>query len=294
MTSLCVEPFARFGAACLRDEPLAHHTTYRIGGPARFFLVPGTAEELAAMLAECRSLGLEPRHLGGGSNLLVRDAGVDVVVSLRNFKGFEAKDLVVEAGAGLNLMALIQRTRDLGLAGLERLVGIPGSVGGALFGNAGGKYGEIGDVVECVTVAGADGRVQLLGRDEVGFAYRRTRLAGKIVLGGRLRLTPGDPEALRAISRSVHQEKEKSQPLAAASAGCTFQNPPGDKAGRVIEAAGLKGRRVGGALVSQRHANFLVNEGNATARDVLELIDVVRATVKERLGVVLELEIKVW
>ncbi|MBI5367964.1 MAG: UDP-N-acetylmuramate dehydrogenase [Planctomycetes bacterium] len=294
MTATIRDVFERFGPSCLRDELLARHTTFRIGGPARCFLQPATVEELAEMLAACRAAGLVPRFLGGGANLLVRDEGVDVAVSLRRFRRFAVAGERVDAGAGLTFMALIQRTRDLGLAGLEKLVGIPGSVGGVLFMNAGGKHGEVGDAVASITVADTDGHVRVLRREEAGFAYRRSGLAGLIVLEGRFQLTPGDPAALRATSRAVHEEKERTQPLSTPSAGCTFKNPPGDKAGRLIEAAGLKGRRVGGASVSLRHANFVVNDAGASAADVLDLIEIVRAVVKDRFGVELELEVQVW
>ncbi|MBI3269960.1 MAG: UDP-N-acetylmuramate dehydrogenase [Planctomycetes bacterium] len=294
MTMVASPPFTRFGTSCLRDEPMARHTTYKLGGPARFFLQPGSADELAGMLAEARSLGLAPRFLGGGANVLVRDEGVDAVVAFRRFQRFEVEGEAVLAGAGLNLMALIQRTRERGLAGLETLVGIPGSLGGSVFGNAGGKYGELGDVVEAVTVLDAGGRVRTLTRAEAGFQYRRSRLDGMAVLEARLALARGEPARLKEISQRIHEEKAKSQPLSLPSAGCVFKNPPGDKAGRVIEAAGLKGRRLGGALVSPVHANFITNQGGARARDVLELVEVVQAEVKRRLGVELELEIKVW
>lgn len=294
VTTMRSDPFTRFGGSCLREEPLSRHTTYRVGGPARFFLEPGDAVELAAMLEACRAAGLQPYFLGGGANLLVRDEGVDAVVSLRKFNGFRVDGHEVEAGAGLNFMALIQRTRELGLAGLEKLVGIPGSLGGAVFGNAGSKYGELAAAVLSVTVWDAESGVRSLPREEAGFSYRRSGLAGKVVLGARLGLRPGDPAELREVSRRVQEEKAHSQPLTLPSAGCVFKNPPGAKAGMLVEAAGLKGRRVGGALVSPRHANFIVNDGGATARDVLELVEVVRAAVKERSGVELELEIKVW
>lgn len=271
--------------ACLqglrRDVPLAPHTTMKIGGPAEFFFEPRSIEELAAVDRPCRILG-------SGANLLVRDVGVRGIV-IRLSKLNARRGLYVEAGA--NLATLVKETVGEGLAGLECLAGVPASVGGAIAMNAGGRHGEIGSVVKCVDVLDG-GVVRRLTREEVGFRYRGTALGARVVLGAEFELRP-DPDARRRYDE-ILAAKKATQPLGCRNAGCMFRNPAGLPAGRLIEEAGLKGAAVGGVHVSRKHANFFVNDGSGTADDVFRLVDLVRGTVRHRLGAELELEIIVW
>lgn len=279
-----------------RDEPLARHTSFGIGGPARLFYEPHTEEEALEVVRTCRRDGTPLFVLGGGTNLLVRDEGVDgAVLSVRKMNAirFEGRRARVDAGASFPRLVAEGVERVCG--GAEALVGIPGTVGGALVMNAGGHHGEIGQFVDRVRVADPGGEPRWLSRGEAGFAYRASRLAEVVVLGAELTFPEGDREAARARMRRIITEKSLTQPLAARSAGCVFKNPaPRLTAGRLIDEAGFKGKIFGGALVSPVHANFLVNRRGACASEVLGLIREIRDRVRERNGVELELEIKVW
>lgn len=279
-----------------RNEPLARHTTFGIGGPARLFYEPRTEQEAIEVVRACRREGTPLFVLGGGTNLLVRDEGVDgAVVSLRKMSAsrFDGRRARVEAGA--SFPRLVSEGVERRCGGAEGLVGIPGTVGGALVMNAGGRYTEICQFVERVRVVDREGVARTLSRDEAGFAYRASRLAEHVVLGVDLAFPEGDLEGQRARLRQIIMEKSRTQPLAAKSAGCVFKNPaPRIAAGRLIDEAGFKGMILGGALVSPVHANFLVNRRGARASDVLGLIHDIKTRVRERNGVDLELEIKVW
>ncbi len=267
------------------DEPLALHTTFGVGGPADFFIEPRDEEELAGVVRAARGCGMPLRFLGGGANLLVRDEGVRGAVA--RLAGLNRREgMHVQAGFGLG--RLVRETAAAGLAGLEGLAGVPGSVGGAVKMNAGGRHGEIGAAVRYVDVRGDAGEVRRIRREDVGFRYRGTGLNGDVILAAGLDLRP-DPAA-RERHDAILEEKKAGQPLGSRSAGCVFKNPPGGPAGKLIEECGLKGERVGGARVSRRHANFIVNDGGATASDILKLIDVIR----RRVPAELELEIQVW
>jgi UDP-N-acetylmuramate dehydrogenase len=267
------------------ERPLAPFTTMKVGGPAEFFVEPRDPEELAAVFVAARELDVPLRYLGSGANLLVRDAGVrGAVVHLKHFGRRDG--LHVEAG--YNLAKLCKETAAEGLSGLEVLAGIPATVGGAIRMNAGGKHGDIASAVRYVDVLTPAGALRRLSKEEAGFRYRRTSLDGAIVIAAGFDLRPAD--GVRARYDAVMDEKRKAQPLGSHNAGCMFKNPPGGQAGRMIDECGLKGERVGGAHVSRKHANFIVNDGHATASDVLRLVDVI----KSRVPAPLELEVEVW
>lgn len=281
---------ARFGA------PLAPRTTWGVGGPAWCLCRVHSATEAAWVRREASRHGVACRVLGRGSNLLVADAGFAGV--LLSLKGDLAKVKVLEdgllAGAGAHLPALVKLAARRGLAGLEWAAGIPASLGGAVAMNAGAAGGSVSAILAEVELLLANGGQFLAGPRDLKPGYRRGGLPrGAMVLGARLRLTPDDPGAVAARTRAVLERRMASQPLTAATAGSVFKNPAGDFAGRLIEVAGCKGWRVGGAVVSFRHANFIENAGGATAAQVLALIERVRRQVRQTSGVDLEPEVEV-
>lgn len=297
-----------------RNRPLAPLTRYRLGGSADWFVRPQSVGQLSATIARCRESGLALRVLGGGANVLVDDEGVDGAVVRLDAPCFggvawmpddRADDrtepgprrdgpVLVRAGGGVDMGRLTLDAVRRGLTGLECMAGIPGSLGGIVKMNAGGRWGEIADVVREVSVVEASGAVRTLGRDQIGFGYRRSGLGGAVVCEVTLNLTPDDPRRVRERYDEIWAIKKASQPLGVHSAGCVFKNPPGDSAGRLIDAAGLKGRTCGTAEVSPEHANFIVARAGGRTRDVREMIGLVRQTVADRFGVDLELEIEVW
>jgi UDP-N-acetylmuramate dehydrogenase len=278
----------------LRDAPLAPRTSIRVGGPADLLVRPVDVPDLVACLRAARDAGVAVHVLGGGANTLVADRGVRGLV-LRlppELCGevLEPPSLVLPAG--LPTARVVQRAHSLGLVGAEFLRGIPGTLGGALAMNAGTRSGEMADVVTHVEVATADGAREIPAK-ELAFAYRTCRLPeASVVVRVGLFLRPGDVTAAAKGMDEEWDRRAASQPLDLPSFGSTFRNPPGDFAGRLIEAAGLKGRRIGGAEVSTRHANFVVNVGGATARDVLALVRTMREQVRARSGVTLETEVR--
>lgn len=290
--------FDDFRAIVKGDEPLAPHVWFRLGGPARFLARPGTLDELLALLRRCRAEEVPFKILSGGSNVLVKDEGVDaLVIHLESpaFSDVSVRDGVVEAGAAVPLTALISQTARAGLAGLEFLTGIPGTVGGALRGNAGDRQGAIGQRVRRATVIDASDEVQVRDRDDLSFADRESNLDEPVILSAEFELEPADPEAVVRRMRRIWIVKKENQPYGHQSSGCIFKNPSPDlSAGTLIDQAGLKGTRVGGAEVSDRHANFIVAQPGATAADVLSLIDQIRQRVWQQFGYELELQIQVW
>lgn len=277
----------------VRDAPLAPRTSIRVGGPADLLLRPADLDDLVAGLRAARELGVPVHVLGGGANTLVSDRGVrGLVLRLPPELGGETLDaprLVLPAG--LPTARVVLRAHALGLVGGEFLRGIPGTLGGALAMNAGTRTGEMSGIVTHVEVATADGARELPASD-LGFAYRTCRLPpDSVVTRIGLLLRPGDVVSAARTMEEEWEQRARTQPLDLPSFGSTFRNPPGDYAGRLIEAVGLKGHRIGGAQVSERHANFVVNLGQASARDVLALMRLMRDRVRERFGVRLETEV---
>lgn len=282
----------------VRDEPLARHTYIRLGGPAAYFGTPEDSDAVARIAAWAHAAGLPLRVMGGGSNLLVADEGVRaVVLSLRRACGritFEGTE--VEVGAGVMLPALARQAAERELGGLEFAIGIPGTVGGALQTNAGvGDGRAVGDLVTAVEVL-RDGERVTLPREVVRFGYRETSLrgSGDVVLAARLALTPRPRAECEAEMRRLLEGRQRTQPTAEPNNGSVFRNPPGDHAGRLVEAAGCKGLRVGGASVSTLHANFIVHDGTATTADVLGVMGEVQRRVAEGFGVRLVPEVEWW
>ncbi|HXT60234.1 MAG TPA: UDP-N-acetylmuramate dehydrogenase [Pirellulales bacterium] len=278
-------------------EPLAPHTWFQLGGPAEFFAEPRTLDELQGLVRRCAEEELPIRVLGGGSNVLVRDEGVPGLV-VRFAEGVFADIQVaagrVTAGGAAKLGHVISSAVREGLAGLEALVAIPGTVGGALHGNAGSRGGDIGQWTRRATVMTRSGEVIERQRDELVFAYRESSLDELAILSAEFELEAEDPEQLTKRMQQQWIVKKASQPLGHQSAGCIFKNPRGMSAGMLIDQAGLKGTRIGGAEVNDRHANFIVAEPGAASHDVLRLIELVRSRVADRIGIDLELEIQVW
>ncbi|MGC1276577.1 MAG: UDP-N-acetylmuramate dehydrogenase [Planctomycetaceae bacterium] len=280
-----------------QDEPLAPYTWLRVGGPAQFFVEPRDVDELIAVVRACHEQDVKVRVLGDGSNVLVRDEGVSGAVLRLPRELFSAVTIdgtLVRAQAGALLSHVISQSVRAGLAGLELLTGIPGTVGGALHGNAGGKGGEIGQFVREATVLTATGETFVRREDELAFAYRSSSLDELVILEAVFDLTPEDSDEIARRMRKIWITKKASQPLSHQSAGCIFKNPRGQSSGQLIDRAGLKGTRVGGAEISDRHANFVVTHDDAKADDVVRLIELTRSRVLEKFGVELELEVQIW
>lgn len=276
---------------------LAPYTWYGLGGPADYLVTPQNREQIAEVLRRCRENQLPVRVLGFGSNLLVGDEGVrGVVIRLENpvFCDFKFEGTTLRAGAGANLNKLVLESVRKGLAGLEALTGIPGSVGGAVRMNAGGRFGDLGSVVQSVTVMNMDGQIFEKAKPELVFDYRSTNITAKLILEAAIELTESDPESLLQVVKEVWIYKKNTQPLDTHNAGCIFKNPRGLSAGALIDRAGLKGTQIGGAVVSEKHANFIIAEKGCRSSDVRQLIDLVRTRVREKFDVQLELEIEIW
>lgn len=279
------------------DEPLAPLTWMKTGGVAQYVVTPRNQDELQNVVAWCHENETPIRVLGGGSNVLVSDDGVSGVVlrlSDESFGNVEIDGTTVRAGATALLSHVISESVTAGLAGLETLVGIPGTIGGALRGNAGGKSGDIGQFVSAVTVLTAKGEQFTRREDELSFSYRQSSINELVILEGEFQLQEDSAEEITRRMKKLWIMKKATQPLASQSAGCIFRNPRGLSSGALIEQAGLKGTRVGGAEVSDRHANFIITHPEATSSDVLRLIDLIQSKVSEQFGVELELEIQVW
>jgi UDP-N-acetylenolpyruvoylglucosamine reductase len=279
-----------------RDEPMARHTTLRVGGPADVLTEPADEKDLAAILKFCRGHGVKFFILGRGSNLLVRDGGfrgVVISLSLPEFSRIEIDGVRLRCGAGARLKNVAIAARRNGLCGLEFLEGIPGSVGGGLRMNAGAMGSAMFDMVESVRVMDFDGGTRELSPRELSVAYRGcATLKNLVALGAGLCGRPDSLESIAQRMSAFSQKRWNSQP-AAPSAGCMFKNPPTIPAGKLIDELGLKGMRVGGARISQEHGNFLVNDGNATAAEVLELIGILQAKALAERGIELHTEVEI-
>jgi UDP-N-acetylmuramate dehydrogenase len=284
-----------------RDVPLRTLTTFQIGGPARLLLEPLDPESAVSAIRRAREAGIPLRILGNGSNLLVHDSGVDgVVLSTARMRRCVREDDRFHAWAGVGLPGLVNHAAKLGLSGVEGIIGIPAHVGGAVRMNAGGKWGEIFDVVESVTVCElATGEARRLARSECNPKYRESNLGEVLVLETTLRLRPADPKEVLETTKEHLVEKNAAQPVVEASAGCIFKNPKipeaaGRSAAKLIDDAGLKGTRVGGVEVSRKHSNYFVNCGGGTCADALALIDLVVKRVRDSSGIRLETEVQIW
>ncbi len=284
--------------AARQNVLLRDYTTFRIGGPAKFFFEPRTLDDLRLTFSALRERGDVPYYvLGGGSKLLISDDGIDgAVISMRRFeeKHIERKGNLIRVSAGVRLQRLVTTLAAWGLCGLEDLAGIPGTVGGAIKMNAGTRDTSIGDRLSHVEVMDSEGTVERVPPSELGLGYRTSDLGRRVVVFIELALQPASPEDVRERFMQAFTRKKLTQPLSLCSAGCFFKNPASDSAGRMMDLAGLKGVENGRAAVSKKHANFIVNRGGASARDVLKLVMVIRQLVKSQFGVDLESEVCVW
>ena len=283
---------------CRGNVPLGPLTWFKLGGPAEYLIEPRTMTQLAEVVRRCHETATPIRVLGMGANVLVPDEGVPgVVLRLQNGEFAETTfdgELLV-AGAGVDLTKLVRAASWKGLAGLEQLAGIPGTVGGGVCMNCGGKYGDISTAVDRVRSLRANGEERERPRDELNFDYRRCALGDDFIVSVALRLRQTDPAALQERFQEIWQFKHETQPpLGRQSAGCIFRNPNGASAGQLIDRAGLKGFRIGSAHMSDRHANFAIADSGGRAADVRELITVVADRVAETFGVRLEPEVKIW
>ncbi len=279
------------------DEPMAGHTWLRIGGAATYFIRPRTVEELGQVVRRCRDGEVPMYVMGAGANLLIDDAGVKgAVIHLGQgqFKDASLADGVLRAGAGADMGKLVLRCVREGASGLECLTGIPGSVGGCVKMNAGGAFGDIGNAVDSVEVMTDSGEVFTRYKADLAFAYRSTNISAKFILAAAFRLVEDDPHRILNQVKQIWIYKKNTQPLGTHNAGCIFKNPRGLSAGALIDRAALKGRQIGGAYVSHKHANFILAEAGTKASDVLKLINVIREEVYKKSEVYLELEIEVW
>jgi UDP-N-acetylmuramate dehydrogenase len=288
----------KFRGKLLENEPLARYTTWRIGGPARYVAVPADSEDVARALELAQDRGLPWVVLGLGSNVLVKDGGFPGVVIRMGPPGkgldrFEMKGATAIVGAGMPTPLLARRTADAGFAGVERFIGIPGSVGGGIYMNAGCHGAEFAEVVTEVTVMDPRGKVKQLSRKQISFKYRSSNLEG-IVLEAKLVLGEESPAKLKELQGKLLRWRKAGTPFDLPCCGSVFKNPSGTRtAGVLIDESGLKGFTIGGAQVSPLHANYIVNTGTATASDVLRVIEHVRKTVAKKTGVELALEVKV-
>jgi len=279
------------------NYPLAKHTWYGLGGPADYFIRPESVDQLKDFALRCNENGIRIYVLGFGSNLLISDEGLRAAViklDSDQFQKVEFDGEEVTAWAGADLSKLVLTCVEKGLSGIEALTGIPGSIGGAVRMNAGGNFGDIGAAVETVTLMDNQGSVFEKSKPELMFDYRRTNITAKFVLNARLQLSAADPEQIMRTVKEMWIYKKNNQPLNTKNSGCIFKNPRGVSAGALIDRAGLKGLQIGGAVVSEKHANFIIAENKCKSRDVLRLIDVIKERVKEQFDTDLELEIEIW
>lgn len=278
------------------QEPMSRHTTFRIGGPADFYLCPHSTKEVQEIVEICKEEKLPYFVLGNGSNLLVSDKGYrGVVIQLwKNFSDITVKDCCIQAKAGALLSKVAAEALEAGLTGMEFASGIPGTIGGAAFMNAGAYGGEMKDIIKSVKVLDTQGEVRVLPKEELKMGYRTSivKEKGYTVLSVELELSKGNREEIRNTMEDLKERRTSKQPLEMPSAGSTFKRPEGYFAGKLIMDSGLRGFSVGGAQVSEKHCGFVVNKGGATAMDVLTLIREVQRKVKEQFGVDLETEVR--
>ena len=280
----------------LIEEPMKKHTTFRIGGPAEYLILPQTAEEIADVVKLCRQEEIPWYIVGNGSNLLVADEGVRGVVIqlLRNFNQIQVEGCQIRMQAGAQNAAVAKRALNASLTGFEFAAGIPGTIGGAVVMNAGAYGGEMKDILKEVTVLDQNGMIRTIPAEELELGYRTSIIArkGYVVLEAVIVLKTGDPKEIKAAMDDLKEKRVTKQPLEYPSAGSTFKRPEGYFAGKLIMDAGLRGFSVGGAQISEKHCGFVINKGNATAKDVTELMDETKKIVMEKFGVALEPEVK--
>jgi UDP-N-acetylmuramate dehydrogenase len=277
-------------------EPMARHTSFGLGGPVDVYVAPPNGEAFKGCLGLLREERIPATVLGRGTNVLVRDGGLDgaVVATERAFTGLSRTPGGLAAGSGVTLTRALSFCAEEGLSGIEELAGIPGTIGGGVVTNAGSFGVALADRLSSITCFRAGGEQVVLSREELRAGYRRTDMPeGLVVESVALALDPDDPERVQERRSATLERKWKTQPVSMRSAGCVFKNPPGSAAGRLIDEAGLKGARVGGAVVSDVHANYVLNDRGASAEDVEQLIDLVRTRVLESAGVELELEVEI-
>ena len=279
------------------DFLLSKRTWYGLGGPVDYFIRPKNTEDLKEVIKRCNENKIPVYVMGFGSNLLISDEGLrGAVIRLESeyFRQIEFEGEEVRAGAGVELSKLVLICVEKGLSGVETLTGIPGSIGGAVKMNAGGNFGDIGAAVESVTLMDIEGNIFEKSKPELIFDYRRTNITARFILGARMKLGGGDPEQIMRTVKEMWIYKKNNQPLNTRNSGCIFKNPIGASAGALIDRAGLKGMQIGGAAVSDKHANFIIAGKDCKSRDVMRLIDVIKERVKEKFDVDLELEIEIW
>ncbi len=283
---------------CRTNVPLAQYTWYGLGGPARWFFTPESEAELALVLRRCSEHNVAWRILGHGANLLVRDEGFGgAVIHLigSHWTRVDVDGPSVFAAGGADFPKLVKATVEAGLGGLEALAGIPGTVGGVLRMNAGGKWGSISQFVRRVRLLKPDGNTEERTADQMEFSYRHSAVGNAVVLEAWFQLERAEKSAVLERFRTIWNEKHATQPaVSARSCGCIFKNPPQKSAGALIDQAGLKGARVGGAEISTHHANFIVAREGARAADVLALIEQAKRAVREKFGVEIETEVEIW
>jgi UDP-N-acetylmuramate dehydrogenase len=278
------------------DVPLARLTSIKVGGPARFLFEPRSPDEVKSLVLTLQRESILYRLIGGGTNIVASDQGFPgaVIRLAGEFTRVSFDATTATGGAATSLPRFVRECAERGLSGAEGLVGIPGTLGGALVMNAGGQWGDISAIVRSVTILSPSLELREIPRAEIEFRYRHSSLRGSVVLGATFALTESTRGAVETTTGEHFSRKRASQDLAAWSAGCFFKNPSGQSAGALIDQAGLKGAVLGGAKVSEIHANFIVNTGSATASDVTTLAETVRARVADKFGVNLEYEVELW
>ncbi len=279
------------------NYPLAKCTWYGLGGPADYFIRPETVKQLRDVVQRCNENNIAIYALGFGSNILISDDGLRAAViklEAEKFAQIQFDGEQLTAWAGAELSELVLTCVKKGLSGIEALTGIPGSIGGAVRMNAGGAFGDIGAAIETVTLMDSQGNIFEESKPELMFDYRRTNITAKFILNARLKLTGSDPEQIMRTVKEIWIYKKNNQPLNTRNCGCIFKNPRGVSAGALIDRASLKGLQIGGAIVSEKHGNFIIAEKGCKSRDVVRLIDAIKERVKEQFGIELELEIEIW
>lgn len=281
--------------AILTHEPMCRHTTYKIGGPCDVMLIPKSVEQILSLIDICNSNGIPFYVIGNGSNLLVKDGGIrGAVIKISNkMSSISVNGCTVKAQAGALLCTIVKKAYEHSLGGLEFAAGIPGSFGGAVTMNAGAYGSDMKHVVKKIFVCDKYGKCSSIEGDELMFGYRQSVIRKKelIILSGEMELTPSNKEEIKEKTDLLSAKRRAMQPLSMPSCGSVFKRPEGHFIGKLIEDAGLKGVSVGGAEVSRLHANFIVNTGNATAHDVLSLIEVIKARVKDVFDIDIETEV---